>query len=123
MKIAINYILIGLFCATIDWSIFVLLVHKSHLSISIANFISSHIGIFSSFIINAIFNFRVGNMLVKRFIFFYFTALIGYIFGHYFVIYFVNNLNFSADISKALSFLGIFLIQFTINKLITFKPL
>jgi putative flippase GtrA len=117
----IKYALIGIICASIDWLIFTLLVNEFHFSLFLANLISTHIGIFLSFTLNLRINFVVKDKIFNRFIFFYSIGFIGYIFGHFMIHFLVNNVYLSPSTSKIFSCFGVFLIQFTLNKLITFK--
>ena len=115
-----NYFVIGLFCVTIDWLFFCFEIYILKLEPIMANLISSHIGIFLSFYLNCKYNFSINNSIIYRFISFYMVGLIGYIFGHLFLEIGLSISSFRSEVIKAFSYIGIFYLQFTLNKLITF---
>ena len=119
-KQGIKYFGIGFFCVTVDWLFFCIEIYILKLEPILANFISSHIGIFLSFYLNCKYNFIVKNSIFYRFISFYMVGLIGYIFGHFFLKTGLSISSFSSEVIKAFSYVGIFYLQFTLNKLITF---
>ena len=72
----ILYGIIGGFCATLDFVIYsgLCYVNMNHLW---ANIISTHCGIFCSFLLNRSYNFKVKDKTGLRFLSFYIIGLIG----------------------------------------------
>ncbi|MCL1955704.1 MAG: GtrA family protein [Fibromonadales bacterium] len=117
----ISYGLIGLFCASLDASIFYLL-RKNALNLYFANFISVNIAIFTSFWLNRHFTFKVKNLILKRTIKFFCVDYCGL--GLSMLIMFIGTTQFGQkDIYvKIISIFFVAIFQFTMNKFVTFKP-
>jgi len=120
-KEVFTYAAIGVFSASLDWIFFLIFTHKFHITPITANLISSHVGISSSFILNYSINFNVKDKFLKRFSSFYLVAFVGYLFSYFFILLGLKKSLLSADSLKALSYIGIFIIQFTLNKYVTFN--
>jgi putative flippase GtrA len=116
-----KYAVFGIFSASIDFFLFLILYKIYNLDPLISNFFSSNVGIFISFILNIKFNFINKDSSFKKFILFYIVGFCGYLFSHYFIKTSIENTNYDADTIKLVSYIGIFFIQFTINKYITFN--
>ncbi|MGF7012191.1 putative flippase GtrA [Lachnospiraceae bacterium PF1-22] len=86
----------------------------------IANIISVHIGILVSFILNCKFNFKKTDRVLFRAISFYFTGVFGLILSQG-IIYLGVVLSISASVAKLGSIVVVAAVQFSINKLITFR--
>jgi len=116
----ISYGLIGLFCASLDASVFYVL-RKNALNIYFANFISVNIGIITSFLLNRHFTFKVKNFILKRAIKFFCVDYCGL--GLSMLIIFIGTTQFGQkDIHvKIISIFFVAIFQFTLNKLVTFK--
>jgi len=120
-KQIIPYGLIGLFCSSLDASIFSVL-RENALNLYLANFISVNIGIFTSFWLNRHFTFKVKNLILKRTIKFFCVDYCGL--GLSMFIMFIGTTQFGQkDIHvKIVSIFFVAIFQFTLNKFVTFKP-
>jgi len=116
----ISYGLIGLFCASLDASIFYIL-RKNALNLYLANFISVNIGIITSFLLNRHFTFKVKNFIFKRAVKFFCVDYCGL--GLSMLIMFIGTVKFEQkDIYiKIISIFFVAIFQFTLNKFVTFK--
>lgn len=117
----IKYGFIGCLCATLDFISFTILSTKLNLPIISANIISVNIGIISSFILNREITFKVKNKTALRFFSFYSVGLVGLAISSFMLIILVNRLGFNKIYSKAVTIIIVALIQFILNKYITFK--
>jgi len=120
-KQIISYGLIGLFCASLDASIFYIL-RKNALNIYLANFISVNVGIITSFWLNRHFTFKVKNYISRRIIKFFCVDYCGL--GLSMLIMFIGTSKLEQkDIYvKIVSIFFVAVFQFTLNKFVTFKP-
>jgi len=117
----IPYGLIGLFCASLDASIFSVL-RENDINRYLANFISVNVGIFTSFWLNRHFTFKVKNLILRRTIKFFCVDYCGL--GLSMLIMFIGTTKFGQkDIHvKIISIFFVAVFQFTLNKFVTFKP-
>jgi len=113
------YGIIGGFCAGLDFGIYSLL--GLWIPYLCANIISVHCGIFCSFFLNRQINFKVKDKPAKRFTSFYFVGLSG--FGVSEMLIFILGTKFGLDylVAKLLTVFVVALLQFILNKQITFK--
>ena len=117
----VSYTLIGVSCVSLDWAIFYSEIYYLKLNPALANLVSSHAGILASYILNSIITFRgAGPIAALRFASFYAVGFIGYVFGQVFLSLGMVYTDMRPEILKGLSFIGIFILQFTMNKTITF---
>jgi putative flippase GtrA len=86
-----------------------------------ANVISIHVGIFTSFILNRQLNFKVKNKTALRFLSFYTIGLIGLGISELMLYLMVTVGEMNELICKLISIVVVALIQFLLNKYITFK--
>jgi putative flippase GtrA len=119
----VKYFFIGIFCVSLDMSLFLLEIDVFGVKPALANLISSHVGIFASYFLNSRYTFEVVSFPAARFLSFYMVGFIGYLFGHYFLVLGTRYTSVPIELIKISSYLGIFLIQFLINKLVTFGEL
>jgi len=117
----ILYGLIGGFCATLDFGVYTLLCHYDIMPYLWANVISIHVGIFTSFILNRQLNFKVKNKTALRFLSFYTIGLIGLGISELMLYLMVTVGEMNELICKLISIVVVALIQFLLNKYITFK--
>ena len=115
----ILYGIIGGFCAGLDFGIYSLL--GLWIPYLWANIISVHCGIFSSFLLNRQFNFKVKDKPTLRFILFYLVGLSGLVISEILVYILGEKLEWNYLIAKLLTVVVVALYQFILNKLITFK--
>jgi len=116
----ILYGIIGISGATLDFTIFNFLL-KFDFYYLIANSISILFGITNNFILNAKFNFKKTDNYIKRYINFLFVGLFGLFVSNLFLYIFIGYLEWSAIYSKLLTIIIIFIIQYNLNKSLTFR--
>ncbi len=117
----ILYGIIGGFSACIDFLIFYTLSNILDFYYVVANIISVTIGISISFILNKSYNFKVKDKVLKRFIIFFSIGFGGLLLSTALLYLFIDFLSLDKIISKILSIILVVLIQFVLNKFITFK--
>lgn len=94
---------------------------KLGINYQIANIAGYLVGTGISFILNLLITFRVRGNLIRRCCFFFLVAAIGYLSSAVILSIFVELLKMSAINGKILTLPIILLIQFFLNKHITFK--
>ena len=117
----ILYGLIGGVCATLDFSIYTTLCYFDMMPYLWANVISIHCGVFTSFFLNRTFNFKVKDKTAQRFLSFYVVGLIGLAVSEGLLYLMVTIGNCNELLSKLISVVLVALVQFVLNKYITFK--
>lgn len=117
----ILYGLIGGFCAALDFAIYSALCYWDILPYLWANIISIHIGIFTSFILNRSINFKVKDKTAIRFLSFYTVGLIGLGVSESMLYLMVTVCGMNEIVCKLISIVVVALIQFLMNKYITFR--
>ena len=117
----ILYGFIGGFCAALDFGIYTGLCYRDIMPYLWANIISIHIGIFTSFILNRSFNFKVKDKVTTRFLSFYTVGLVGLGISELMLYLMVTKGGLNAIVCKLISIVVVALIQFLLNKYITFR--
>lgn len=117
----ILYGVIGGFSAGIDFVVFYSLTNILGVYYLVANIFSVTIGITISFILNKKYNFKVKDRVLKRFLIFISIGFGGLLLSSTLLYFFVDILILDKIISKILSIVLVVLIQFILNKFITFK--
>lgn len=117
----ILYGIIGSLCAALDFGIYTLLCHYDIMPYLWANVISIHVGIFTSFILNRSINFKVKNKTALRFFSFYIIGLVGLGISELMLYLMVSIASWDELICKLISIVVVALVQFLLNKYITFK--
>ena len=97
----ILYGIIGGFCAALDFGMYTVLCYWDFMPYLWANIISIHIGIFTSFVLNRSFNFKVKDKVTTRFL--------------------SSKGGWNEIVCKLISIVVVALIQFLLNKYITFR--
>ena len=115
----ILYGIIGGICASLDFGAYSLL--SLWIPFLWANIISVHCGIFSSFILNRNYNFKVKDNTGKRFISFYLVGLAGLGLSELLIYLLTDKFEWHYIIAKLLTVVVVALFQFALNKLITFN--
>ncbi len=118
----ILYGIIGAVCATLDFVIYTLLCHFDILPYLWANIVSVHIGIFTSFILNRQLNFKIKDKTSLRFLSFYLVGLTGLGISTLMLYIMVDLASWNEIVCKLITIVVVALIQFILNKYITFKP-
>lgn len=117
----ILYGIIGGFCAALDFGVYTLLCQFEIMPYLWANVISSHVGIFTSFILNRQINFKVKNKTALRFLSFYTVGLVGLGISESMLYLMITVAGWDELICKLISIVVVALVQFILNKYITFK--
>ena len=117
----ILYGVIGGFCAALDFGVYTGLCYWNIMPYLIANIISIHIGIFTSFVLNRSFNFKVKDKVKTRFLSFYTVGLVGLGISEGMLYLMVTKEGWNEIACKLVSIVVVALIQFLLNKYITFK--
>ncbi len=117
----ILYGIIGGFCATLDFGVYTALCQFDIMPYLWANIISIHVGIFTSFLLNRSFNFKVKDKTTKRFLSFYTVGLTGLGISELMLYLMVTLGGMNELVCKLISIVVVALIQFVLNKFITFS--
>lgn len=117
----ILYGIIGGACAALDFTIYSLLCHFELLPYLWSNVVSIHCGIICSFFLNRTYNFKVKNKSFQRFLSFYAVGLIGLGISELMLYLMVEIKSWNEIVCKLISIVVVALIQFVLNKYITFK--
>lgn len=117
----ILYGIIGGFCAALDFGIYSIFCHYNVLQYLFANVISTHIGIFTSFLLNRSYNFKVKDKTPQRFLSFYAVGLTGLGMSSLMLWLMVDMLQWNELVCKLVTISIVALVQFILNKYITFK--
>lgn len=115
----ILYGLIGGSCALLDFIVYSGLC--SIIPFLVANVISTHCGIFCSFFLNRKYNFKVEDNTLRRFFSFYTVGLLGLAVSEGLLFLMVNYFGIEKIVSKLITVVAVALLQFVLNKFITFK--
>ena len=116
----ILYGIIGATSAGLDFAVYSLLC-SVHVNYQIANVISTHVGIFCSFLLNRHFNFKVKDKFFKRFLSFYVIGFVGLAFTWMLLYISVEKFGMNELIAKLIAIFVVAIVQFLLNKFITFK--
>lgn len=116
----ILYSIIGASGATLDFVAFLVLYNSLGVNPSVATAISISLGIINNFVLNVLFNFRTRTHIFKRFMSFYAVGLLGILVSIAMIFILHDCMGLDANIAKLLSIPVIVVIQYTLNKHITF---
>jgi putative flippase GtrA len=117
----ITYGFIGISAAITDITIFAILYNYNILPEITSNILSTTISIIQSFILNTFFNFKKKDNLLKRFILFFLVCAVGLGASTLMLFVFSTQIGIDANIVKIISLPVVLVIQYTLNKKITFK--
>ena len=118
----ILYAIIGGLSAGLDFGIYYLLTTFLSIYYLVANVISISFGISLSFFLNRKYNFQVTDYLIRRFIVFVSIGLVGMVISSLLLYFFIEVIYLETLVSKLLSIILVVILQFLMNKFITFKP-
>lgn len=116
----VKYVLIGILGLVVDFGVYTILTHFK-MNVEIANIISSTCGIINNFFWNSYANFKVHDRLILRFISYFLVGQITTIFTTISLFIFATKMGFPYLIVKIIATFVATLIQFIINKIITFR--
>ena len=116
----VKYVLIGVLGLVVDFGIYTILTHFK-MNVEIANIISSTCGIINNFLWNSYTNFKVHDRMILRFISCFIVGQITTVFTTVSLFIFVTKLGYPHLIVKIVATFVATLIQFVINKVVTFR--
>lgn len=116
----VKYVLIGVLGLVVDSGIYTILTHFK-MNVEIANIISSTCGIINNFLWNSYTNFKVHDRMILRFISYFIVGQITTVFTTVSLFIFVTKLGYPHLIVKIVATFVATLIQFVINKVVTFR--
>lgn len=116
----VKYVLIGVLGLVVDFGIYTILTHFK-MNVEIANIISSTCGIINNFLWNSYTNFKVHDRMILRFISYFIVGQITTVFTTISLFIFVTKLGYPHLIVKIVATFVATLIQFVINKVVTFR--
>lgn len=116
----VKYVLIGVLGLVVDFGIYTILTHFK-MNVEIANIISSTCGIINNFLWNSYTNFKVHDRMILRFISYFIVGQITTVFTTVSLFIFVTKLDYPHLIVKIVATFVATLIQFVINKVVTFR--
>lgn len=120
----ILYGIIGGFSASIDFIVYTLiLLAWPQVNVIVANAIGVVCGIATSFVLNRQYNFKVKDRTVRRFMIFFTVGIVGLIISSVMIYYTVDCLGWNKLLAKLMTIFIVSLIQFLLNKTITFKQI
>lgn len=116
----LKYLLIGALACGIDVGLFLILHNVTGLAPLLAHSVSVPLSVLFSFSCNAVLNFRTTDYLALRFLSFAMVAFVGYLTG-VMVISARDLLGLDANSAKALSLPLVFVVQYMLNSLVSFR--
>lgn len=116
----ILYGIIGGFCAALDFVVYSALCYWDILPYLWANVVSINVGIFTSFVLNRSLNFKVKDKVTIRGLSFYMVGMIGLGISELMLYLMVTVGGWNEVLCKLLSIVVVALVQFCLNKYITF---
>ncbi len=117
----ILYGIIGGFCAALDFVVYSALCYWDILPYLWANVVSINVGIFTSFVLNRSLNFKVKDKVTVRGLSFYMVGMIGLGISELMLYLMVTVGGWNEVLCKLLSIVVVALVQFCLNKYITFR--
>lgn len=115
------YCIIGFSGVGLDFLLFYFLISKTGLNYQLANFFSVSSGITNNFILNYFFNFKIKNKFWIRFGSFYFVGIVGLLISSILLKLFIEKFFLNKFYAKILTIFFVTIVQFTMNKLLTFR--
>lgn len=117
----IIYISVGFVGLSVDFLLFLFLVKVLYVLPLIANPITMSLGIVTNFFLNAHFNFKKTDKLLKRLLMFYSVGILGIIVSNTIIYIFHNVLHGPIELVKAGAIVIIAVSQYFLNSKIAFK--
>lgn len=120
LKEGFLYGIIGLISSSID-SLTYFLLRSFSINLYVANFVGINVGITISFLCNTFINFKQKDHLLKRGISFFSVGYVGLCISMLIMNIFVENMHFNEVFVKIASIIFVAIVQFVLNKLITYR--
>jgi putative flippase GtrA len=114
------YSVIGASGATLDFLAFLVLYNVLQVNPFISTVISVSLGIINNFIWNVLFNFKVRDHLLRRFVSFYAVGGFGILLSAVIIYILHDLLHMNANLAKLLSIPIIVVVQYGLNKTYSF---
>lgn len=115
------YCVIGASGVTLDFGIYSLLVKTRLLDYQAANAVGYSSGTLLSFILNARFNFRVTDKIPLRLTSFFSIAFLGWLVSAGLLHLLIGRFNFDKYLSKFATLIVVVLLQYNLNRLLSFR--
>ena len=117
----IKYCIIGCSGALLDFVVYTIFIKAFGMNYLLANALSVTAGITNNFFLNAYLNFKVTDKLFNRFISFYLVGMLGLLISEVLLYLFVDIMKINSLIAKIITIFIITIVQFVLNKTITFN--
>lgn len=116
----ISYAFFGGMGVLLDLGFYTFLIF-AEVNYQIANVVGYSAGTLLSFFLNREYTFKIKDKMLKRLFSFFSVAFIGYTFSALLLYVLISVFNIDELISKIITLIFVLIIQFTLNKKITFK--
>lgn len=117
----IVYSIIGVSGVALDMALFVLLSGPVGLNHQVANIISTSVGITNNFLWNTFTNFKTTDRLLRRYVSFYLVGMVGLALTAVILYLLVDLMAFDKNLVKAASIVLVVIVQYSLNKRVSFK--
>lgn len=117
----ITYAFIGISALVTDVLLFLVFFNTGLFNAVVSNVLAIIVSIIQSFTLNTLFNFKKTDKILLRFISFFTVCMIGMVISTAFLYVLDEYLGVDTNIAKFLSLPVIIIVQFGLNKKITFK--
>jgi putative flippase GtrA len=117
----LKYALVGVVGLVVDMGLFYLFHELLGWNYILSNILSSSLAVVNNFILNSIFTFKVRDKLLYRFISFFSIALVGMVLSSGILAVLIDGFHIPSMISKAVAVFFVAMIQYYVNKKLTFS--
>lgn len=117
----IAYCIIGCSGTGMDFVIYTVLTGTAGMHYQLANFLSVSIGIINNFFWNCYFNFKTTDRIWRRFVSFYSIGMLGWSLSAGCLWLFIECLGVNPILAKLSTIFFATVVQFSMNKFITFR--
>ena len=117
----IVYCLIGCTGASLDFAVYSVLTRCVALHYQLANFIGVSCGILNNFFLNYYFNFKARGHLPARLASFYAVGMVGCAMSAFLLWLLIGRMHLNAIAAKLCTIAFVTVVQFCMNKLLTFR--
>jgi len=117
----VKYALVGVVGLVVDMGLFYVFYEILHINYILSNIMSSSLAVVNNFILNSIFTFKVKDKLFYRFISFFSIALAGMALSSIMLAVMIDGMHLNSMVSKAISVFFVALLQYFVNKKLTFS--